>query len=96
MDRMREPNVNSDANDSAKGSSRGKGSGSSPSGSGLLPPRTINPEQEDEIVKQLELEQRQRLKWDPVGGLNEALMDRTQAKIPGNMRFKCSDSSAGR
>jgi len=29
---------------------------SSPSGSGVLPPRTINAEQEDEIVKMLELE----------------------------------------
>ena len=54
-------------------------SSSSPSGSGVLPPRTINPEQEDEIVKALELEQRQRLEQDPMRELDEALMDRTTA-----------------
>lgn len=31
-------------------------SSASPSGSGVLPPRTINAEQEDEIVKMLEME----------------------------------------
>jgi hypothetical protein len=45
----------------------------------VLPPRTINAEQEDEIVKMLELEQRQRLEQDPMRELDEALMDRTTA-----------------
>jgi len=54
-------------------------SSASPSGSGVLPPRTINAEQEDEIVKMLEMEQRQRLEQDPMRELDEALMDRTTA-----------------
>ena len=58
MDRLREPLATSELDESARGSSRGKASGSSPSASGVLPPRTINPDQEDEIVKQLELDQR--------------------------------------
>lgn len=57
MDRLlREPLGSFEVEESYRGSSKGKASGSSPSGSGVLPPRTINPEQEDEIVKQLELE----------------------------------------
>lgn len=80
IDRLvREPLSNSEVEDSNRGSSKGKASGSSPSGSGVLPPRTINPEQEDEIVKQLEQEQRKKLREDPLKELNEALMDRTQA-----------------
>lgn len=54
-------------------------SNASPSDSGVLPPRTINAEQEDEIVKMLEEEQRQRLEQDPMRELDEALMDRTTA-----------------
>jgi hypothetical protein len=45
----------------------------------MLPPRTINEDEEDEIVKQLEAYQRQRLEIDPMRELNEALMDRTTA-----------------
>ena len=56
MERMRDILISSDINDSALGSARGKNSSSSPTGSGALPPRTINPEQEDEIVKQVEME----------------------------------------
>ena len=45
IDRLvREPLSNSEVEDSNRGSSKGKASGSSPSGSGVLPPRTINPE----------------------------------------------------
>ena len=99
MDRMRDVTISSDINESLHGSSKGKISSSSPTGSGVLPPRTINPEQEDEIVKQLELEQRQRLEADPMKELNEALMDRTTAgknrKKQQIMTIKCSNSSAG-
>jgi hypothetical protein len=56
MDRMRDIVITSDINDSAQGSPKCKNLSTSPTGSGALPPRTINPEQEDEIVKQLEME----------------------------------------
>lgn len=46
---------------------------------GVIPPRTINEEEEDEIVAQLEAYQRQRLEIDPMRELDEALMDRTTA-----------------
>jgi hypothetical protein len=46
-----------------------------------LPPRTINQEQEDEIIRILEAEQRQRLEEDPMKELEEALMDRTTASM---------------
>jgi hypothetical protein len=46
---------------------------------GAIPPRTINEEEEDEIVAQLEAYQRQRLEIDPMRELDEALMDRTTA-----------------
>ena len=45
----------------------------------MLPPRTINEEDEDEIIKQLEAYQRQRLEENPMRELDEALMDRTTA-----------------
>ena len=98
MDRLtREPVASSEVDDSVRGSSKGKASGSSPSGSGVLPPSPINPEQEDEIVMQVELEQRKRLREDPLKELNEALMDRTQAGKNRKCKIstiKCSDSSA--
>ena len=47
--------------------------------SNMLPPRTINEEDEDEIIKQLEAYQRQRLEENPMRELDEALMDRTTA-----------------
>lgn len=46
---------------------------------GTLPPRTINAEEEDEIVAQLAAYQRERLTIDPMRELDEALMDRTTA-----------------
>jgi hypothetical protein len=46
---------------------------------GAIPPRTINEEEEDEIVAQLAAYQRQRLEIDPMRELDEALMDRTTA-----------------
>ena len=47
--------------------------------SGMLPPRTINADDEDEIIAQLEAYQRERLTIDPMRELDEALMDRTTA-----------------
>lgn len=47
--------------------------------SGILPPRTINADEEDEIIAQLEAYQRERLTIDPMRELDEALMDRTTA-----------------
>ena len=46
-----------------------------------LPPRTINQEQEDEIIKILEMQQRQKLEQNPMKELEEALMDRTTASL---------------
>lgn len=44
-----------------------------------LPPRTIDESQEDEIIRILEMQQRQLLEQDPMKELEEALMDRTTA-----------------
>ena len=44
-----------------------------------IPPRTIDPEEEDEIIRMLEIEQKRRLEEDPMRELEEALMDRTTA-----------------
>lgn len=44
-----------------------------------LPPRTIDEDQEDEIIRILEQQQRQLLEQDPMKELEEALMDRTTA-----------------
>ena len=44
-----------------------------------IPPRTITEEQEDEIMRILEREQRRLLQLDPMKELEEALMDRTTA-----------------
>jgi hypothetical protein len=46
-----------------------------------LPPRTIDGEQEDEIIRLLEIYQRKRLEEDPMRELDEALMDRTTASM---------------
>jgi len=44
-----------------------------------LPPRTIDADQEDEIIRLLEEQQRELLEQDPMKELEEALMDRTTA-----------------
>lgn len=57
-----------------------------------LPPRTIDSEQEDEIIRLLEIYQRKRLEEDPMRELDEALMDRTTASM--NRRQKITSIRA--
>jgi len=45
----------------------------------IIPQRTINEDEEDEIVAQLAAHQRHQLTIDPMKELDEALMDRTTA-----------------
>ena len=56
-------------------------SGSAQQQKEVLPPRTIDQAQEDEIIKILELQQRQKLEENPMKELEEALMDRTTASL---------------
>ena len=56
-------------------------SGSAQQQKEILPPRTIDQDQEDEIIKILELQQRQKLEENPMKELEEALMDRTTASL---------------
>jgi len=46
-----------------------------------IPPRTMDEEQEDEIIRLLESHQKMRLQEDPMRELEEALMDRTTASL---------------
>mmetsp|Transcript_1499 Transcript_1499/g.1986 ORF Transcript_1499/g.1986 Transcript_1499/m.1986 type:complete len:181 (+) Transcript_1499:73-615(+) len=46
-----------------------------------IPPRTIDESQEETIIHMLEEYQKQRLQEDPLGELEEALMDRTTASM---------------
>mmetsp|Transcript_34021 Transcript_34021/g.52316 ORF Transcript_34021/g.52316 Transcript_34021/m.52316 type:complete len:234 (-) Transcript_34021:331-1032(-) len=71
----------------------------SKNGQSCFPARTIDKEQEDEIIKKLEEEQRQLLEKNPMKELNEALMDRTTAsqnrkkQMQTLYRFKDSEGS---
>lgn len=58
-----------------------------------LPPRTIDGEQEDEIIRLLEIYQRKRLEEDPMRELDEALMDRTTASMNRRQKITSIKSS---
>jgi hypothetical protein len=58
-----------------------------------LPPRTIDKEQEDEIIRLLEIYQRKRLEEDPMRELDEALMDRTTASMNRRQKITSIKSS---
>lgn len=60
--------------------------GSSPSGSvvssirhSLTTIKTLNKEQEEDLIRELQIQSRNQLKLDPLKELDEALMDRTTA-----------------
>ena len=61
---------------------------SSPSGSvvssikhSVTTNRTLNKEQEEDLIRELQIQSRNQLKLDPLKELDEALMDRTTAQL---------------